>query len=389
MTSAPLHAADPGVLDHYARLVCLTVGVPTGLVTLVGADEQVFLGAQGLAEPWQTARRTPLSHSLCQYVVADARPLVISDTRTDSRAAGNLAVTELGVVAYAGWPVTDHVEGAAPVGSLCAIDSKPHTWTRHELDTLADLAAACSAELAQRRLAQELVTLSTELERSNELLTALGAQVSHDLQNPLTALAATLELLDELLRAPDPDLDEMGALVSRGLGIARRMADLVRDVLAYAVAGGELVLGDTDVRSLLDTVLDDTPGLAGTVTVGELAPAYADGQQLRILLQNLVGNAAKHAGGSGIEVEAWVADELWVLEVVDHGPGVPEPDRERVFEPYERLGSRVAGSGMGLATCHRIVLAHRGRIELLETPGGGTTVRVTVPAGPSAGPARH
>ena len=105
----------------------------------------------------------------------DRAPLVISDARSDPRVGDNGAIRDLQVVAYAGWPLLDaHQE---VIGSLCAIHSEPHAWTHEELETLADLAAACSAELVQRELAAGLATAVAaltqavgELEFSNEKL---------------------------------------------------------------------------------------------------------------------------------------------------------------------------------------------------------------------------
>ena len=206
--------------DRYARLVRRIVGVPVGLVTIVEPDRQVFPGALGLPEPYQTQRHTPLSHSFCQYVVADREPLVITDARHDDRLRDNLAIPDLHVIAYAGWPLTD-AHGTV-IGSLCAIHDRPHTWSAEELENLEDLAAACSAELAQRELADELAsavsqltTVMTELERSNESLAAFAGQVSHDLRNPLAALSSSLELLVDMdLQERDPVGTESAATSS-------------------------------------------------------------------------------------------------------------------------------------------------------------------------------
>ncbi len=87
----------------------------------------MFPGLVGLAEPWATRRQTPLSHSLCQHVVATGHPLVLADARSDDRTCTSLAIGDLGVVAYAGMPLTDsdgHV-----LGSLCAIDTEPREWS--------------------------------------------------------------------------------------------------------------------------------------------------------------------------------------------------------------------------------------------------------------------
>ena len=173
-------------LDRYARLVRRLIGVPVGLVTLVEADRQRFVGADGLREPWASARETPLSHSFCRWVVEDERPLVVPDARLDARLRSNFAIPELGVVAYAGWPLTDH--SGAVVGSLCAIDDHARDWTRDELAALEDLAAACSSELVQRGLRQEAALAA---ERADHL-----ARRSHVLLGLSEALASTYTVED-------------------------------------------------------------------------------------------------------------------------------------------------------------------------------------------------
>ena len=157
---AALPAASDPAFERFARLVRRQLGVPVSLVTLVSAGEQVFPGAIGLPEPWQSSRCTPLSHSFCQHVVRSGEPLVISDARTNPLVADNLAIPDLHVIAYAGIQLTD-ADGVV-VGSLCAIDSKPRTWTDEDLAVLSDLAGACSSELqlrqAQQRSAEAAAT---------------------------------------------------------------------------------------------------------------------------------------------------------------------------------------------------------------------------------------
>jgi len=178
--------ADPDpTFDRIAEMVRTLLKVPVALVSLVGPDRQVFPGACGLADPWQQVRQTPLSHSLCQFVVTGAERLVIVDARTDPRARGNLALDDLGVVGYAGIPLTD-VNGQV-LGSLCAIDHRPREWTAAELDLLADLAASCSDSLRLRISHHQTETAFT---RSRLLLRAS------------TALART-STLDEVVHEVD------------------------------------------------------------------------------------------------------------------------------------------------------------------------------------------
>ena len=250
-------AADAS-FDRYARMVRRALGVPVALVSMVEPDRQVFPGAVGLPEPWQQARQTPLSHSFCQYVVKESAPLVVPDAREDERLVDNLAIPELGVVAYAGFPLTDH-DGQV-IGSLCAIDTEPHEWTDSELEDLSDLAAACSGEIAQRglrELAHERAATAHQAVERTRLLLA----VSEGLSTTLTVedVAAVL-----------------GGVASDVLGCAttelwlRRLADPAHASLGVTAAdpghdGGEPMVLVPDLargarREEPRTVVGGTPG---------------------------------------------------------------------------------------------------------------------------------
>jgi len=114
--------------------------VPVALVSLVDAERQFFKSCTGiLPEPWNSQRQTPLSHSFCQHAVASGRPLVIEDARQHPLVKDNSAVDGLGVIAYAGVPLT--LSSGQVLGSFCAIDSRPRQWTPDELEILTTLAA--------------------------------------------------------------------------------------------------------------------------------------------------------------------------------------------------------------------------------------------------------
>src|SRR4051812_33849530 len=136
--------AEPDeAFDRFASLVKRLLDVPVALVSLVDDERQFFPGQVGLAEPWDTKRETPLTHSFCQHVVMEGEAKVFPDARIYAQVRDNLAIPELGVVAYAGMPLTDG--DGRTLGSLCAIDTRPRAWTKAELEVLRDLAEACSS----------------------------------------------------------------------------------------------------------------------------------------------------------------------------------------------------------------------------------------------------
>ena len=246
-----LGSAPDEAFDRFARLVGALLDVPVALVSLVTADRQFFPGATGLPEPWAGRRETPLSHSFCQHVVDVVVPMVLPDARLYPRVRRNLAIEDLGVVAYAGMPLTD-LDGRV-LGSLCAIDSKPRAWTAEQLRTLADLAAACSSELRlriavagaeqARRRAEEAHDRLAMLAGLSELLggtldMATAVDRLGQAMVPLLADWCLITLVDPAGRPRtvsgmhrDPalaaDLDRFTGLLTTGLG----PASIIRSVL--------------------------------------------------------------------------------------------------------------------------------------------------------------
>jgi serine phosphatase RsbU (regulator of sigma subunit) len=185
--------------DRYARMVRNALHTPIALVSIIQGDRQVFPGAVGLPEPYQTTRETPLAYSFCEHVIADDRPLVTSDAREDARFASNPVMDELSVIAYAGWPIHDHTGRA--IGTLCAIDTEPRQWTEIDLQLLEDLAVACSTEVSERALRLEAaghVWQAHALSDRSRVLLALSERLSTTATLQDVAAAVESIALDQL-----------------------------------------------------------------------------------------------------------------------------------------------------------------------------------------------
>jgi PAS domain S-box-containing protein len=150
--------------DRLTRLVTRLLDVPVALVTLVDGDRQFFKSCVGLPEPWATTRQTPLSHSFCQHTVATGRPLVIDDARDHPELRHNLAIPDLGVVAYAGIPLA--TADGHTLGTFCAIDTRPRHWTGAQIETLRDLAASAATEIELRLALAAARRATGEVERA-------------------------------------------------------------------------------------------------------------------------------------------------------------------------------------------------------------------------------
>ena len=195
--------------DRLTRLAARLLNAPVALVSLVDADRQFFKSCVGVPEPWASARETPLSHSFCQHVVMSREPMIVADARADPRVHDNLAIPDLGVIAYAGIPLIS-LDGYA-LGSFCVIDSAPREWTEAEIETLRDLAASVETEIelradliARASAEQALQEVKDELEQRVEDRTADLADANSRLERALVRreqAESSLRNSDERFRA--------------------------------------------------------------------------------------------------------------------------------------------------------------------------------------------
>lgn len=135
--------------DRLTRLASRLLGVGVALVTLVDKDRQFFKSQVGLGQPWAGERQTRLSHSFCQWVVSGKEQLVVEDANQQPTLRKNLALKDMGVVAYAGVPLSGR--GGHLIGAFCAIESRPRAWTGGDLETLRDLSQVGEAYAALKR----------------------------------------------------------------------------------------------------------------------------------------------------------------------------------------------------------------------------------------------
>jgi two-component system sensor kinase FixL len=163
-----LDAPNEERFDRLTRLACRLLRVPTALVSLMDADRQFYVSAQGLPEPWAGMREAPLSHSFCRSVVTTGLPLVVDNAAADPRLRNNPAVRDLGIVAYLAVPLA--LPSGTIVGALCVVDGIPRTWDAPEQEALNDLAGAVMAEIAAGLRHQELEAAGAALRDSEARL---------------------------------------------------------------------------------------------------------------------------------------------------------------------------------------------------------------------------
>jgi len=252
----------------------------------------------------------------------------------------------------------------------------------------ASLALVTITDITERFHAHaDLERQRRELERSNKELAQFAFVASHDLQEPLRAVASFSELLD---RHYGERLDDRGQRYLRHIADgARRMQQMVRDLLDFAHLGKTAnPLAPVSLDDVLSTVLADlAPAIAesqATVDVEKLPAVWGHTAQLHQLFLNLIGNALKFRRDvlPRVAVTSSRDHAMVRVSVRDNGIGIAAEHRERVFRMFQRLHARneYPGNGLGLATARKIVDRHGGEIWLESQKGEGTTFHCTLPA---------
>ena len=280
------------------------------------------------------------------------------------------------------------VEGSLPAASRIDIRSDLILLVTGQATSatpalLAGYAAQAAAALDRERLRTQAAQAEA-LAEGNRMRTALLAAVSHDLRTPLASIKASVSSLRQtdvewseadqadLLATIEQNADRLDALIGNLLDMSRlhtgSLQPFLRPTAIDEVAPAAL-LGLDDCLRLEMAVPDGFPLV------------LADPGLLERILANLFSNALRYSPPTRPpELHAELVDDRVLLEVVDHGQGVPDEQKERVFEPFTRVGDRHPGVGLGLAVAKGFAEAMGGRIMAKDTPGGGLTVQITLPA---------
>ncbi|MDR7439329.1 MAG: ATP-binding protein [Armatimonadota bacterium] len=331
-------------------------------------------------------------------------PVLDEDGR--ARGAVELSVPAAAVLApaRAAWAALA-AAGVAVLGTVAVASSLLAMWITRPLRALTDAAdAVASGRLSQRvrvEGAEEVRRLAASFNRMAERVEAMVAQqrafaarAAHELRSPLASLRLRLEAFQDKV-VPDP-------AAKRSLDDALRAVDRLQRLTDHLLALWAIQeVGATNRRSVdlapvLYELADEAAPLAADAGLRllvdvppHLPQVFADPEQIRLVMRNLVDNAIKHTPEGGrISVRA-SAQEGWVeLVVADTGVGIAPEHLPRVFDRFYRVPTRVRGpegSGLGLALVREMVEAHGGHVEVRSAPGAGTEFRVRLPREVGAG----
>ena len=297
-------------------------------------------------------------------------------------------------VAHSGEPPVarpSDADAEVPVAETLVLALRGRSLPATDRRVLGAFAAYAAVALEQQRLAAEAAE-ARPIAEADRMRTALLAAVSHDLRTPLASAKAAVTSLrshevtwgqedrEELLATADESLDRLAHLVDNLLDMSRLQAG------ALSVFPRPAGLDDIVARALDDL---GTPRAAVKVDIPDSLPEVrVDPAILERVIVNLAQNALRYspAGTPPLLAASTLGDRV-ELRVVDRGPGIPRDQQDRMFVPFQRLGDtdNTTGVGLGLALSRGLTEAMGGTLDPEETPGGGLTMTLSLPAVPSPG----
>jgi two-component system sensor histidine kinase KdpD len=248
----------------------------------------------------------------------------------------------------------------------------------------ADRALAELEALARERDRMQAEMVEAEaLRRSDELKTALLRSISHDLRTPLTSMIASGAALGSTSATAEERGQLSEAIVAEGERLSRLVENLL-DMSRIEAGKAEPHREAIDLAEVLDAAREATarPEVVRLEVDRDLPLVEADAAQLERAFANLLENAVRHGGGRPVLVKSRLVADKITVRVVDQGPGIPQSEWQRIFEPFQHGEANGAGggAGLGLAIAKGFVEANGGEIAVDSVPGQGSSFVVSMPA---------
>jgi two-component system, OmpR family, sensor histidine kinase KdpD len=350
---------------------------------LVTAAGSVLRGQQALAAVLDRVRE---AFGMESVTLLERAP------RSAGSAGGHRLATGWLPAASSGGPPLARPEDAdvdVPITDALTLALRGRALPASDRRVLGAFAAYAAAALEQQRLAAE-AEAARPIAEADRMRTALLAAVSHDLRTPLaSAKAAVTSLRSHDVQWAPQDRDELLATADESLDRLAHLVDNLLDMSRLQAGALALFPRPTDLEEIVSRSLDDLGPAARTVMVEmpeDLPEVRVDPAILERVIANVTANALRYSPAESPPLlRASALGDRVELRVVDRGPGIPEADWDRVFVPFQRLGDtdNTTGVGLGLALSRGLTEAMGGTLEPEETPGGGLTMTISLPATPA------
>ncbi|MGA7226849.1 MAG: ATP-binding protein, partial [Acidimicrobiia bacterium] len=274
------------------------------------------------------------------------------------------------------------------VGAIIVGDPYVGEFNEDQLEQLGSLAAPAGLVLSQIGRYEAQTEMTKKLEEVAQMKTDFVSTVSHELRSPLTSIIGSLDTVNRPELAPTaPTAQQLLSTARRQAGRLQRLIDDLLVVSRIDRGAIPVHLESVPIKVAFDEV-NRVVSIEPTFTIepGNMA-VEADRDHLIRILINLVENAAKYAVDSPVELYAWERGQKAFIAVVDHGPGIPEDEKDRVFERFTQIDQSdtrsKGGTGLGLSIVKSLAEVMHGSVRVEQTEGGGATFLVELPLAPA------
>lgn len=372
------------IVPHLVGTICKYLDAQIGLVLLHDTDmnrlevmSPIWVNGYPLeTDPITVEISAP---SVVAQTYRAAKPIYVKRINQDSES--HVLLRELGLKQALVAPLK--VE-AMRVGVIVVGDPYVGDFTEEQLEQLGSLAAPAGLVLSQIGRYEAQAEMTRRLEEVAKMKSDFVSTVSHELRSPLTSIIGSLDTVNRPeLAPPEPTSQHLLISARRQAGRLQRLIDDLLVVSRIDRGAIPVHLEPVDVEGIFAEV-NRVVSIEPSITVEpEGLIVEADRDHLSRVLINLVENAAKYAPDSSVELFAWERGGRAVLAVVDHGPGIPEDEWERIFDRFTQLDQSDTrsrgGTGLGLSIVKSLTDVMHGSVKIETTEGGGATFVIELP----------
>ncbi|MFE3867418.1 ATP-binding protein [Flavobacterium sp. LS2P90] len=370
------------IFDDITKIASSICNTPISIINFIDQERQYFKSSLGLT----SGPPAPLEYSFCAHAIASPQAhFEVTDARDNPIFASNPLVTgDPNIVFYYGIPLVT-TEGFA-LGSLCVIDHKPGKLSEAQSEALQSLSNQVMFLLDLRKKNKLLVSYQQKLQEYSSNMEAFAAMAAHDLKQPLGSVQAALKIMKVKHEDLWDDTDQTYFKLINNT--TRRMNLLINDLLDYAKGGFitkeyESIDVNLLITSIFEELTENNDGEKPEINIAAMPLIKSSRTALTVLLKNIMSNALKYQKKgirTHLNVKLEKSKSFWTFSVQDNGIGIKTEYLETIFEPFKRLHNQEEfdGSGLGLASCKKIVEKLNGEIWATSELNKGTTVYFTI-----------
>jgi signal transduction histidine kinase len=377
------------IVPHLIGTICKYLDAQVGVVLLYNPDRHRL---EVMSPIWVNGYPLETDPMVIDVsgpgVVAQAfragKPIFVDEVDTDTNS--HLLLKELGIRQAMISPLK--VESMR-VGNIIIGDPESGDFSPDQLDQLGSLSAPAGLVLSQIGRYEAQADMTRRLEEVAQMKTDFVSTVSHELRTPLTSIIGSLDTVNR------PELQPEHVMAQELLNTARRQAGRLQRLIDDLLVVSRIDRGAIPVQIETITVSGLFDEIERTVSIEpafSIEPAdlalEADRDHLNRIMINLVENAAKYASGSPVEIYGSEKGPVATIAVVDHGPGIPPHEVDRIFDRFTQIDQSdtrsKGGTGLGLSIVRSLAEVMKGSVRVEETDGGGATFVVELPRAQSA-----